>query len=736
MKHFSELDVGRLYTFLFFGFSVLCICQSASLRLRSQQFNVSIVLQPATAEDAARYCLTESSLSGPGILAPLTLVLYVLQELVTTNSALLQSSLRQDPASYKTGGSSLWVLDPWGSCRAIILPSRLAGYTGAVELSWVPCSWSLQYVCMEYDTALSLSAGLTLPHNLYRTPNPPPLPPAVPLTADPSSGLPYSGLPPGYRLVTSGVKLGYGSPPVGAVRFSGLDAFLRLGPVVNIVGRWKPTGLDALRVVAAGDTSNVVELAMANSDLPDYFGDSSAAASSGSAPVWAANPMRRETDGLNSSSSSSVGNNSGNRDSSSGNSTEVLRTSYIRRVEGCSSNTAVHRLILVNAEGAAAAQGVVRCIANFGEEVAPGGFLAAVEGYYVSSGSSSTARTSSTSNSSASSPDSSSSSSSPSSSPSLATTSSTTPSSSSSSSSSSSTPSIVQLWFVWAVPENYTTATDPAGRSGFAVGGVHSVGPRLTPVVPRPRCGEARSLIPAGGSIKGAECGQFSSESYACPSYMCCGAARGRVGLCGTDPSSCLLSSCDPRFGLCGVVPADTLEVTPHEGIAGVAPAPSPLSTPPPYVVDDGSSTSSIYGSSSSSSGGSGSSVSTSTVRWGSSAYVLDKSNTFTYADAVERCRSQTLMGLTWRLAGLADAFAFEVSLLARAPFLQQLNARVAWVRPRPDNTPPGLAAPGCLTVSWAADAGSVQLVQVQAADCGGTASAICKADWPVTPSG
>lgn len=76
-------------------------------------------------------------------------------------------------------------------------------------------------------------AQLTLPHNLYRTPEPPPLPQAVPYI--PSA----TGPPPGYRLVTSGVKLGHvGAVPEGAVFFSSLQGYLENGPIVNLVGRW------------------------------------------------------------------------------------------------------------------------------------------------------------------------------------------------------------------------------------------------------------------------------------------------------------------------------------------------------------------------------------------------------------------------------------------------------------------------------------------------------------------
>lgn len=64
----------------------------------------------------------------------------------------------------------------------------------------------------------------------------PPLEPSPPSPVPPSP--PAASLPPGYRLVVSGVRLGAVTVPDGAVRFSGLDRFLVQGPVVNFVGRW------------------------------------------------------------------------------------------------------------------------------------------------------------------------------------------------------------------------------------------------------------------------------------------------------------------------------------------------------------------------------------------------------------------------------------------------------------------------------------------------------------------
>ncbi|KAG2499623.1 hypothetical protein HYH03_002562 [Edaphochlamys debaryana] len=357
----------------------------------------------------------------------------------------------------------------------------------------------------------------------------------------------------------------------------------------------------------------------------------------------------------------------------------VLRTSYVTRVEGCAGPSSVQRLLFVTAGGAAAAQGVVRCISNFAEEVAPGGFLVTVEGY-------------SSRNRGTSGP--------------------------------MQLPSISQLWFVWAVPVNATQpAPDPPlsetsfsgaavlGQGLYGTGGVQVVVPRLAPVVPTPECTQARQLIPATQMPRdGPECGSSNAQGYACPSFMCCGTARGRVGLCGTVASSCLLSSCDPSYGLCGVVPSEALEVSIHEGILGVAPAPA---LAPTALV-----------------GGPVDDMPTSTVRLGRTVYSIDKLGAYSYSAAVDQCKSQRLFGLSWRILALEDAMAFEVSLLARMPFLFLLDNRVAWVRPS-RSFPVNYTAP-CLTVSWQVDEGNVQMVSVLATDCSVLSTVMCKADWPV----
>jgi hypothetical protein len=243
------------------------------------------------------------------------------------------------------------------------------------------------------------------------------------------------------------------------------------------------------------DATNVVEAAMAEGTVTEYFG---AGAGSGSflpaGAVWAATPLPREDVGPRG----------------------VLQTSYLTRVEGCSSSTAVQRLLIVSAGGAAAAQGVTRCISNFAEEAAPGGFLSYLEGFYVESTNASAAVDAVFG------------------------------------------ASVVQLWFVWAVPEQYVTDGDGLAAASYngggspptvyGSGGVHAVAPRLSPPVPVPQCDQSRPLIPPEGAIRNrAECGQSSLEQFACPSYMCCGTTRGRVGICGMGASACLVGGGDPE---------------------------------------------------------------------------------------------------------------------------------------------------------------------------------------------
>lgn len=178
-----------------------------------------------------------------------------------------------------------------------------------------------------------------------------------------------------------------------------------------------------------------------------------------------------------------------------------LSTSYITRVEGCASSNAVERLLLQTAAGAVVAQGVVRCISTFSEEAVPGGFLAAVEGYYVDD---------------------------------IANTSALAAAASASASADGTLlPSIVQMWFVWAVPED-ASVPDPnvaAGAAGYGLGGVWAIAPRLAPVQSHPNCSDARQLIPAtlpasyyvtdaNGTRVRSECGALSADGYACPSYM------------------------------------------------------------------------------------------------------------------------------------------------------------------------------------------------------------------------
>ncbi len=107
-------------------------------------------------------------------------------------------------------------------------------------------------------------------------------------------------------------------------------------------------------------------------------------------------------------------------------------------------------------------------------------------------------------------------------------------------------PSIVQMWLVWCVPANVTTGSPSDLGSLFTTGGLRVVAPRTAPVVPQPQCSSARPLIPAdvgpGRWAGRAECGAFSDAKYACPSYLCCSTARGRLGMCGSQASQCLVS--------------------------------------------------------------------------------------------------------------------------------------------------------------------------------------------------
>lgn len=103
-------------------------------------------------------------------------------------------------------------------------------------------------------------------------------------------------------------------------------------------------------------------------------------------------------------------------------------------------------------------------------------------------------------------------------------------------------PSILQMWFVWAVPDSIPADT--------ADSGLLLVAPIVMPVVPEPGCNQTRGVLPAGPPILSrAECGPFAQDKLACPSYACCGSARGRVGVCGTAASQCLVSNRQPPKG-------------------------------------------------------------------------------------------------------------------------------------------------------------------------------------------
>ncbi len=191
-------------------------------------------------------------------------------------------------------------------------------------------------------------------------------------------------------------------------------------------------------------------------------------------------------------------------------------------------------------------------------------------------------------------------------------------------------PSIAQLAFVWAVPEQ---DGGPNGSSSEAVSagpdGLVYVAPKVMPAVPTPQCSEARPVLPAGHLLHQVlECGNGSrgdgsKEVYACPSHLCCGASHGHVGMCGDAPSQCevgglcvrrasrsgrkggtgrrrccikdrpatvlllclpgtvpeacacpfclQISSCDASYGFCKDKNDTTMvQFTPHEGLAGL----------------------------------------------------------------------------------------------------------------------------------------------------------------------
>ncbi|KAG2450569.1 hypothetical protein HYH02_005070 [Chlamydomonas schloesseri] len=536
--------------------------------------------------DAARAC---ASLPTASALATVTSLLSNFEEVLEQNGAVLQYWLRPDPPEYGTepNSTSLWILDPLGGCRSLVLlrsvaltstggggggGSRSGGYSSGygsggygsygvgqglrLELRPAPCDRPLQYLCMPFAALLAEQAALegSPPLNPYWLPQlpPPPLPPPAPLPLPLPPGDPRARLVPrGFVLVRSGNYLGtsaayWAAPGSAAVSsFSTLDGFQARGPVVNLVGAWSAGGLDAVSSVHAmdgtpygGGVAGAAAAALGSGAAPDvYYGEPAAPG------TWTTYPLMREMN-------VTLGGE--------------LRLSYIVRVEGCGRaggagggggpSGAVQRLVLVTAAGARYSQGVGRCTSTFMEAAPPGGFLAAVEGVIgPRAGSANTSNSSSTG------------------------------------SSSGGRNVILQLSLVWAVPANFSATpvySDPdwPGLAFGTGGGLRVVSQRAAPLLPSlqsPCAAAARPLVPSAWSSLTTsravlECGPGSapsnaSLSFACPSFMCCGSSDGTRGLCGTDAAYCKASTCDRAFGLCRALPAQDLIISAHEGIAASA---------------------------------------------------------------------------------------------------------------------------------------------------------------------
>ncbi|KXZ56274.1 hypothetical protein GPECTOR_1g24 [Gonium pectorale] len=629
-------------------------------------------------------------------------------------SASSRAHLGLDPANYSTGGgSSLWILDAWGGCRALTLPSpsALSRYNGTVDVAQAPCTWRLKFLCMSYDDLLKEMQENPTPYNRYWTPAAPPPPPSVYIPPSPGSG-PGSGLggaPAGY-VYRRGSKLGLADVPTSAVSFSSLGTVGQRGPLVNLVGGWAPEGLMALAVVCANDAAtdaDLVSRVLEGRPLTEgYFGVVGTGAS------WSAFPLVPDDPG------------------------GPLVRSYITRVEGCAGFAGVQRLMVTTAIGASYSQGVGRCTANFKEAAPEGGFLAGVEGYFVRSRDD-LGKTSGPA--------------------------------------SYGSPSIVQLTLVWALPAGGGGGNGggaaAAARLEVVAPRVMPVVPQ--PACSEARQLVAAGALGGGGR---AECGPASPDQLACPSYMCCGTVRGHLGVCDLTQSQCQLNSCDPSYGLCGSVPWNDLLFTAHEGLDMSTPA-APSSPPPPSPASPFSSPASGGGVAGLSDdrlvqqqqqqrGGGGrrhrvlaergwdgdgrgrgrsllageqaTAASVAPVRGGTMVYaILRSAASVRYRDAAQLCSNMTALGLPWRMVDLTDAVAFEVSVIANAEFLQRLQGRLIWMKKRPgspasdDQLGPGAPTPDCLSASFDVDAGQVQLAAVQATDCADELSVICKATWP-----
>ncbi|KAG2493354.1 hypothetical protein HYH03_008487 [Edaphochlamys debaryana] len=487
-----------------------------------------------------------------------------------------------------------------------------------------------------------------------------------------------------------------GEPPVeGAVKFSTLDAFRQHGPITNIIGRWRETGLDALVPVfadseASSTAAGPVESALidpARSNLTGFQGFFNAGIE---ASAWATYPLPPTL------TPDSVGTGAG-----AGASTGALFTSYISRVEGCAGHSSLQRLLLTTSGGASYAQGMAGCSGTFLEEAPPGGYLAAVEGYYLPLPAQPTQW-------------------------------------------GPSPAAIVQMWFVWCVPTN-ASQPDPADPS-FRVQGVRVIAPRVMPVVPKPQCAYgAREMAPAlapPDTARGRmQCGNYTG--LACPSNTCCGNTKFLFNLCGATPDIC--AACDPAYGLCGDTPGSDYTLSVHEGlqyalpktiIDGAAqgvPYKMPYDTANAGPVDAPGQPSMIelWGMDPGAGGDSALAFIPAYVRGGMTAYVYLAGPDVPMDESYNLCSKLNALGLYWYPLELVDALAFEVSLLTSVNFLRQLKSRTVWIKRPVDNT--STAALPCLRASWTMDAGRFKLGSVLQGQCGGLvmAGTVCKAYWP-----
>lgn len=130
------------------------------MRLAWAGLSYTVGTATVTPKKASELCWSDPNLPRGGVLAPAAHILTVLPDIVAANSAALGAVLVRDPAWYATGGGSLWVMDPYGGCRAVTLPLPLHAdlFSSAMEVVLAPCAWVLQYVCMDVEDAELLAS--------------------------------------------------------------------------------------------------------------------------------------------------------------------------------------------------------------------------------------------------------------------------------------------------------------------------------------------------------------------------------------------------------------------------------------------------------------------------------------------------------------------------------------------------------------------------------------------------